>query len=188
MMQDLDLLNLPDRDCKDLKVLVPEEKIQERVRELAEKLDSEFPKDEPLYVISVLKGSVLFTCDLIRNMKTPVQLEFIKVSSYGNEFQSTGNVTVIDSKIPNLNDQNVIIVDDICDTGHTAKKLLDIFKNDYHIKKIKMVTLMNKRCNRQVDIEPDYYGFDVDNKFLVGYGLDYIGFYRNLPYIGYFPN
>jgi hypoxanthine phosphoribosyltransferase len=120
-------------------------------------------------------------------MKTPIQLEFIKVSSYGNEFKSTGNVEIIDSKIPNLNDQNVLILDDICDTGRTAEKLLELFKNNYNTKKLRFATLINKKCNRVVDLEPDFYGFDVDDKFLVGYGLDYIGFYRNLPYVGWFP-
>ena len=184
-MVDIDFLNMPDRDIGELQVLFSAEEIEKRTQDLANLIDEEFPQDEPLYVICVLKGAVLFCCDLIKKMKTPVQLEFIKVSSYGNEFKSTGNVTVIDSKIPNLNDQNVLIVDDICDTGHTAKKLIDTFNNDYHIKKLKFATLMNKKCNRVEDVEPDYYGFEIDNKFLVGYGLDSIGFYRNLPYIGY---
>ena len=187
-MVDIDFLNMPDKDIRELQVLFSAEEIEKRIQELATLIDEEFPQDEPLYVISVLKGSVLFTCDLIKKMKTPIQLEFIKVSSYGNEFQSTGNVTIIDSKIPNLNDQNVLILDDICDTGHTAKKLLDIFKNDYNIKKIKFVTLMNKKCNRVVDVEPDYYGFDIHHKFLVRYGLHYVGFYRYLPFVGWFPN
>lgn len=187
-MVDIDFLNMPDRDIGELQVLFSAEEIEKRTQDLANLIDEEFPQDEPLYVICVLKGAVLFCCDLIKKMKTPVQLEFIKVSSYGNEFKSTGNVTVIDSKIPNLNDQNVLIVDDICDTGHTAKKLIDTFNNDYHIKKLKFATLMNKKCNRVEDVEPDYYGFEIDNKFLVGYGLDYIGFYRNLPYVGWFPS
>ena len=169
-MVNIDFLDMPDRDIGELQVLFSADDIDKRTQELAEMIDEEFPQDEPLYVISVLKGSILFCCDLIKKMNTPVQLEFI------------------DSKIPNLNDQNVLIVDDICDTGHTAKKLLDTFNNDYNIKKIKFVTLINKKCNRVVDVEPDFFGFDVDDKFLVGYGLDYIGFYRNLPYVGWFPN
>lgn len=186
-MIDIDFLNMPDRDIRELQVLFSEEEIDKRTQELADMIDEEFPQDEPLYVISILKGSVLFTCDLIKKMKTPIQLEFIKVSSYGNEFKSTGDIKIIDSKIPNLNDQNVLIVDDICDTGNTGKTLLSIFKDEYHAKKLKFVTLINKRCNRIVDIDPDFYGFEVDDKFLVGYGLDYIGFYRNLPYVGWFP-
>jgi len=187
-MVNIDFLDIPDKDIRDLQVLFSADDIEKRTQELAEMIDEEFPQDEPLYVISVLKGSILFCCDLIKKMNTPIQLEFIKVSSYGNEFKSTGNVTVIDSKIPNLNDQNVLIVDDICDTGYTAKKLLDTFNTDYHLKKIKFVTLINKKCNRVVDVEPDFYGFEIDDKFVVGYGLDYIGFYRNLPYVGWFPN
>lgn len=186
-MVDIDFLNMPDRDIGELQVLFSPEDIDKRIHELAEMIDEEFPQDEPLYVICVLKGAILFCCDLIKQMKTPVQLEFIKVSSYGNEFKSTGDVTVIDSKIPNLNDQNVLIVDDICDTGHTAKKLVDMFTNDYQVKKLKFATLMNKKCNRVVDVAPDFYGFEIDDKFLVGYGLDYIGFYRNLPFVGWFP-
>ena len=91
-MVDIDFLNMPDKDIRELQVLFSQEEIDRRTQELADLIDEEFPQDEPLYVISVLKGSILFVCDLIKKMKTPIQLEFIKVSSYGNEFKSTGNI------------------------------------------------------------------------------------------------
>lgn len=175
-----------DKDIKDLKVLISEEDIQKKVKELAFNIEKVFPANEDIYVICVLKGSSMFCIDLIKHFNNPIQLEFIRISSYGHETKSTNNLQAIDLTLPNLNDKNVLIVEDIIDTGLTARFLTDLFKIKHLPKKLVFASLLNKKCARQIEIEPDFYGFEVDNKFVVGYGLDYKGYFRNLPYIGYF--
>ncbi len=175
-----------DKDIKDLKVLISEKEINEKLKELANKIENIFDKDEDIYVICVLKGSVIFCSDLVKHLKHNIQMEFIRISSYGNETKSTNNLQAIDLTLPNLHNKNVLIVEDIIDTGLTARFLTDLFKIKHQPKKLIFVSLLNKKCARQVNIEPDLYGFEVDDKFLVGFGLDYKGYFRNLPYIGYF--
>ena len=168
----------------DLKVLLTEEQIQEKVFELASRLNEKYKNDE-LYLICVLKGSVMFLTDLAKHLKMPVKMEFIRLSSYGSKFQSTGKVNAVDIALPDLNDKNVLIIEDIIDTGHTAKFLVDFINLNFKPKSFKFCSLMDKKCKREVNINADYYCFEVDDKFLVGYGLDYDGYYRNIPYIGY---
>lgn len=177
-----------DKDIKDLKVLISEEEIQKKLVTLAEEIEKVYPKDEEIYVICVLKGSVMFCADLVKHFKHSVQMEFIRISSYGHETKSTNNLQAIDLTLPNLNNKNVLIVEDIIDTGLTARFLTDLFRIKHLPKKLLFVSLLNKKCARQIDVEPDFYGFEIDDKFVVGYGLDYKGYFRNLPYIGYFPN
>ena len=177
-----------DKDIKDLKVLISEEEIQEKLKSFAKDIEKVFPIDEEIYVICVLKGSVMFCADLVKHFKHSVQMEFIRISSYGHEQKSSNNLQAIDLTLPNLHDKNVLIVEDIIDTGLTARFLTDLFKIKHHPKKLAFVALLNKKCARQIDIEPDFYGFEIDDKFVVGYGLDYKGYFRNLPYIGYFPS
>lgn len=181
-------MNDLDKDIKDLKVLISEDEIQQKLKILAAKVEKSFDKDETIYVICVLKGSVMFCADLVKHINNPVQMEFIRISSYGNETKSSNNLQAIDLTLPNLAEKNVLILEDIIDTGLTARFLTDLFKIKHHPKKLLFVSLLNKKCARQIDIEPDLYGFEIDDKFVVGYGLDYKGYYRNLPYIGYFPN
>ncbi len=177
-----------DKKIEELKVLISEEEIKEKLITLAENIEKTFPADEEIYVICVLKGSVMFCTDLVKHFKHPIQMEFIRISSYGHESKSTNNLQAIDLTLPNLHEKNVLIVEDIIDTGLTARFLTDLFKIKHHPKKLVFTALLNKKCARQIDIEPDLYGFEIDDKFVVGYGLDYKGYYRNLPYIGYFPN
>lgn len=169
---------------KDLKVLFSENDIQNAIKNLGEKINADY-KDEELFLICVLKGAVMFMVDLAKHLKMPVDMEFIRLSSYGSGFTSTGKVNAVDISLPDLNGKNVLIIEDIIDTGHTARFLMDFMKHNFKTKSIKFCSLLDKRIKREVDIDPDYYGLDVDDKFLVGYGLDYDGFYRNLPYIGY---
>ena len=169
---------------QDLKVLIKEEDLQNSIKQLGEKLN-EFYKGEELYVVSVLKGSVMFTVDLVKHLKMPLNMNFIRLSSYGSGFTSSGKVNAVDISLPDLNDKNVIIVEDIIDTGLTAKFLIDFIHLNFKTKSLKFCSLLDKRETRKVDIEPDYYCFQIGNQFVVGYGLDYDGFYRNLPYIGY---
>ncbi len=180
-------MNNLDKDINDLKILIPEKDIQNKLIELAEKIEVSFPKDEDVFVICVLKGSVMFCADLVKHLKHNVQMEFIRISSYGHETKSSNNLQAIDLTLPNLTDKNVLIVEDIIDTGLTARFLTDLFKIKHLPKKLLFVSLLNKKSARQIEIEPDFYGFEIDDKFVVGYGLDYKGYFRNLPYIGYFP-
>ena len=167
----------------DLKVLFTAEEIQNSIRGLGEKLNNDYGSEE-LYLICVLKGSVMFTVDLSKHLKMPLRMEFIRLSSYGSGFASTGKVNAVDISLPDLNGKNVLIVEDIIDTGHTARFLVDFIRHNFRTKSLKFCSLLDKKIKREVEIDPDYYAFEVDDKFLVGYGLDYDGYYRNLPYIG----
>ena len=168
----------------DLKVLFSEEEIQNGIKNLGAKLNEVYGQEE-LYLICVLKGPVMFMVDLSKHLKMPLRMEFIRLSSYGSGFASTGRVNAVDISLPDLNGKNVLIVEDIIDTGHTAKFLVDFMHCNFNAKSIKFCSLLDKKITRKVDIEPDYYGFEVDDKFVIGYGLDYDGYYRNLRYIGY---
>ena len=169
---------------KDLKVLFSEAEIQNAIKKLGDKINNDY-KGEELFLVCVLKGAVMFMVDLAKHLKMPVDMEFIRLSSYGSGFTSTGKVNAVDISLPDLNGKNVLIIEDIIDTGHTARFLMDFMKHNFKTKSVKFCSLLDKKIKREVDINPDYYGLDVDDKFLVGYGLDYDGFYRNLPYIGY---
>lgn len=168
----------------DLKILYSEEQIQARIKELASELN-EFYNSEEVIAICVLKGAVVFAVDLVRELEIPVKMEFIRLSSYGSSTTTSGKVNAVDIKLPDLNGKNVLIIEDIVDTGLTAKFLTDFINMNFHVKTLKFCSLLDKKITRKVDIEPDYYGFEIDDKFVVGYGLDYDGYYRNLPYIGY---
>lgn len=175
-----------DRKVNDLKLLISETQIQEKSKELAHKLDSMFNPDEKLYLICVLKGSIMFYSELVKHLKHDIQMEFIRLSSYGNNFKSSENIKTLDLNLPDLTNQNIVIVEDIIDTGITAKFLIEMFKTNYKPKKLVFLPMLNKKTARKTDIEPDLFGFEIDDKFVVGYGLDYKGFFRNLPYIAYF--
>lgn len=167
-----------------LEILFTEEQIQNRIAEIAQQINNLY-KDEEIIAICVLKGAVLFAVDLIKHLNMPLQIEFIRLSSYGHGTTSSGKVHAVDISLPNLNDKNVLIIEDIVDTGLTAKFLLDFINGNFKTKSTKFCSLLDKKISRVTDVEPDYYGFEVDDKFLVGYGLDDEGYNRNLKYIGY---
>ncbi len=168
----------------ELKPYLTEDEIQEKIKELGAKLNNIYSNEE-LYLVCVLKGAVMFAADLSKVLTMPLKMEFIRLSSYGTGTTSTGKVNAVDITLPDLNDKNVLIVEDIIDTGHTAKFLVDFINHNFHTKSLKFCSLLDKKVKREVDIDADYYCFDVDDKFLVGYGLDYEGYFRNLPFIGY---
>lgn len=168
-------------------VLYTEEEIQTRVRQLGEQITSDYKDVGELVVISVLKGSILFFADLIRHIDLPLTVEFVRLASYGNDTKSSGRIKPVDLTLPNLQDKNVLVVEDIVDTGLTANFFMDYLKYHHKTQSLKLVSLLDKPVARTNDILVDYVGFEVDNKFVVGYGLDYANYYRNLPYIGYFP-
>ncbi len=176
-----------DKKEADLVELFSEEQIQKRVKELADKINKDFETDETLHLICVLKGSSYFAIDLSRHIKNPVQMEFVRLSSYGHEQESSRQVKSVDLTLPDLSGKNVIIVEDIIDTGHTAQFMWNYISNQHKAKKVEFVALLDKNCKREVDVKINYAGFVIEDKFVVGYGLDYLGYYRNLKYIGYFP-
>lgn len=171
-------------DIKDLKVLFSEEQLQTRIKELANELNELYAGKE-VTAICVLKGAVMFATDLVKYLEMPVQMEFIRLSSYGSGTKSSGKVNAVDISLPDLNGKNVLIIEDIVDTGLTAKFLIDFINANFKTKSTKFCSLLDKKITRKTDIEPDFYGFEVDDRFVVGYGLDYNGYFRNLRYIGY---
>ena len=171
-------------DKNSIKILFDSEKIQNAIKDLGARLN-DYYKGEELYAVCVLKGSVMFTADLVKHLNMPVKMEFIRLSSYGSGTTSSGKVNAVDISLPDLNGKNVLIIEDIIDTGHTAKFLVDFLNHNFRVKDLKFCSLLDKKVKRQVDIDADYHCFEVDDKFLVGYGLDLDGYYRNIPYIGY---
>lgn len=167
-----------------IKVLYSETEIQTKIEELAKQINNDY-KGEELCVVCVLKGSTPFCVDLIKKINMPLTLEFIRISTYEGDV-STGKVNHFDMTLPPLDGKNVLIVEDIVDTGFTADFILKSIRlKNRDVKSLKLISLLNKKIARKTEVTVDYYGFDIDNKFVIGYGLDYNGYYRNLPYIGY---
>lgn len=165
-----------------IEVMICEEEIQKRIEELALKINERYESQE-LYVICILKGSVMFTTDLIKKLNMPVILDFMIVSSYGANTESSGEVKIIKDLDNSIEDKNVLIVEDIIDTGLTLNKIVGLLKKR-NPKTIEICTLLNKRARRTNEMDIQYMGFEISNEFVVGYGLDIDQRYRNLPYIG----
>ena len=170
----------------ELKLMYSQKQIDERVKELADEINAIFSPDETLYVVCVLKGSILFFSDIVKQLKMPTQLEFIRLNSYRNEEKSSRHFYEVEMTLSDLNNQNVLVVEDIVDTGYTLRFIHNYFNQKYNMKNFKTVALLNKACARVEDVDADLYGFEIEDKFVVGYGLDSCGYYRNLDYIGYF--
>lgn len=160
-------------------VFLSEEQIKAKVKEAAAWLDERFIGKKPL-AVSVLKGSVMFFCDLVRAMKTPVQLDFMAISSYGSSTESSGMPEIVMDPAAPVEGRDVILVEDIVDSGNTLCKLRELFSGR-GAKSFTAVTLLDKPSRRKVDIKPDFSCFTVGDEFVVGYGLDYAQQYRNLP-------
>ena len=164
------------------RIVFSEEDLARGVKKAAEWLDEKY-KDSNVLAVSVLKGSVIFFCDLIRAMKTPVQMEFMAISSYGSSSSSSGIPKIVmDLSVP-VEGRDVLLIEDIVDSGHTLVKLRELFEGR-GAKSFTVVTLLDKPSRREVDVKADYSCFEVGNEFIVGYGLDYAQQYRNLPYVG----
>lgn len=162
-------------------VMISESEIKERVQKLAEQIEGDF-NNEAIVLIIVLKGSFVFAADLIREMKGDIKVDFISVSSYGDETETTGKVRLLKDLDANITDQNVVLVEDIIDSGLTLHFLRDHL-NTHKPKQIKICTLLDKPERRRVDLPVDYVGFVIPDEFIVGYGIDYAQMYRNLPHI-----
>lgn len=163
-------------------VLYSEEDIAKVTKDLGAVLTEEYKDKYPL-VIGILKGAVMFMTDLSRAMDCDLELDFMDVSSYGAGMESSGDVKIIKDLDTTVEGRDVLIVEDIIDTGRTLSYLIEIFRYR-KAKSIKIVTLLDKKERRAVDLEADWVGIEVPNEFVVGYGLDYIERHRNLPYIG----
>ena len=162
--------------------MIDEETINSRILKLADIINKDY-KDEELLIIPVLKGGVMFACDLIKNLKMPITLDFIITSSYKDKTVSSGNVEIIKWVDEDITGKNILLVDDIIDTGRTLLHLKEKLIIEQP-KSIALCTLLDKPDRREVAIDSDYVGFTIENEFVVGYGLDYNKQYRNLPYIG----
>lgn len=164
-------------------VLIDEETIQKRIIELAEVIDSEYKGIEKnLVVIGLLKGSFIFMSDLVKKMKTPLEVDFMIASSYGDSMENT-EVTIVKDITTHISGRDVLIVEDIIDTGITLKKIEEIFSTR-NPKSMKICTLLNKPSRRKKEVFIDFNGFDIADHFVGGMGLDFAQKYRNLPYIG----
>lgn len=164
------------------KILVSEAELQKRTQELGKELSEVYRDKDPL-VVGILKGAIPFLSDLTKAMDVKLEMDFMDVSSYGNAMVSSGEVKILKDLDTNVEGRNILIVEDIIDSGRTLSYIIDMFKYR-KAKSIKIVTLLDKPEGRVVPLEADYVGFLVPNEFVVGYGLDFIEHYRNLPYIG----
>nr|WP_298057067.1 hypoxanthine phosphoribosyltransferase [uncultured Lachnoanaerobaculum sp.] len=164
-------------------VLISEKEIDNRILEIADRINKDYEGEE-LTLICVLKGGVMFMCDLAKKLNLNVRLDFMSVSSYGSETKSSGVVKIIKDLDDSIDGKNVLVVEDIIDSGNTLSYLMDILKKRGP-KSIKLCTLLDKPSRREKkDVFVDYVCFEIEDKFVVGYGLDYDQRYRNLPYIG----
>lgn len=164
------------------RIMLTKEEIAGRVKELAEKLDQDYEGKTPLFVC-ILKGSTVFFSDLIREMKSSLTIDFMAVSSYGKGTKSTGALNLKKDLTVDIKGRDVVIVEDIIDSGNTLyhlKNLLSLREPS----SLKIVTLLDKPERREVEMQPDYTGFVIEDEFVIGYGLDYAEEYRNLPYVG----
>ena len=169
-----------------LKVLYSKSRIQRMIKLLAKKIVKDYnqrTKNKSLVVISVLKGAFIFTADLIREIKLPVQLEFVRISSYGSGVVSSGKIDAPLLLLPNLSGRDILIIEDIVDSGRTVSFLKEYIRDQYKPRSLKVACLLNKEARREVDIKADYIGFEVDDYFLVGYGLDSAENFRHLPFL-----
>lgn len=169
---------------QNITVYLTEEQISKRVAELGAEITERF-KGESVYLICILKGSIFFTTELAKRIDLPMNIDFMTVSSYGAETVSSGVINVKQDLSGSIEGENVIVVEDIIDSGNTLSRLLQLFKSR-NPKTLTLCTLLDKPERRVVkDVKVDYTGFVVPDKFIVGYGLDWDQKYRNLPYIGF---
>lgn len=163
-------------------ILCSEEDILKRITELAEEITGDY-REKDLVVVGILKGAVVFMADLIKHINLPIAIDFMAVSSYGKSSISTGEVRIIKDLDFSVEGKDILIVEDIIDTGHTLNYLTDNLRKR-GANSVEIVTLLDKPERRIVDVEVKYSGFKIPDEFVVGYGLDFAEKYRNLPYVG----
>lgn len=165
-----------------VEVLLSEEEVDKRIQEIGDQISKDYAGKQ-VHLVCVLKGGSFFMCELAKRIKVPVSLDFMSVSSYGSGTQSSGIVRIVKDLDEPLEGKNVLVVEDIVDSGRTLSYLMEMMK-ERGAADVKICTLLDKPERRVVDVKVDYTGFSIPDEFVVGYGLDYDQRYRNLPYIG----
>ena len=165
-----------------INVLISQEDVEKRIREMAAQISKDY-EGETLHLVCILRGSIFFTCELAKYITVPVTIDFMSVSSYGDGTESTGRIKIMKDLDDSIKDKNVLVVEDIIDSGRTLAHLMSFLKVR-EPKSLKLCTLLDKPDRRVVPVDVDYVGMEIPDLFVVGYGLDYAQKYRNLPYIG----
>ena len=165
-----------------IEVLVTKEDVEKRISEMADEINRAYA-GKSLHLVCVLKGGAFFMCELAKHLNMPVSIDFMSVSSYGSATKSSGVVKIVKDLDEPIKDKDVLVVEDIVDSGRTLSYLMEMLR-DRGPKSLHLCTLLDKPERRVVEVNVDYTGFQIPDKFVVGYGLDYDQHYRNLPYIG----
>ena len=167
----------------DIRILITETEIAARTTQLARLISVEYQDTEQLVVVGLLRGSFVFIADLVRRIDLPVEVDFMTVSSYGNAMESSRQVRIIQDLMTPIEGRDVLIVEDIIDTGHTLSQVYDILQTR-EPRSLKVCALLNKPTRREIDVSIDWVGFDIPDEFVIGYGIDFAQQGRNLPHIG----
>lgn len=165
-----------------ISILISEEEINKRIEALGEQITKDYEGKE-IHLVCILKGAAFFMCELAKKIKVPVTIDFMSVSSYGSGMESSGVVKIVKDLDEPLEGKNVIVIEDIIDSGRTLNYIMELMQNRKP-SSLSLCTLLNKPDRRVTEVDVDYIGFDIPDKFIVGYGLDYDQRYRNLPYVG----
>jgi hypoxanthine phosphoribosyltransferase len=168
-------------------VLIPADRIRQRVDELGREIAAAYPNHEPVTIVGVLTGSLVFLADLIRRLDLPLRIALIQASSYRGAATTAGDLRIQPEMMPDLRGRHVLLLDDILDTGQTLSKLTDHLKTLGPLS-VRVAVLLRKRGRQTVPFEPDFCGFEIPDAFVIGYGLDYNDEYRHLPFIGVLPH
>ena len=167
---------------ENIRVMISEEDVNKRIAEMGAQISRDYAGKE-VHLIAILKGSVFFACELAKRITIPVSMDFMSVSSYGNDTKSSGVVKIVKDLDEGIEGKEVLVVEDIIDSGRTLSYLLETLRNRKP-KSLKLCTLLDKPERRVIEVDVHYTGFEIPDEFVVGYGLDYGQIYRNLPYIG----
>lgn len=165
-----------------ISVMISEDDVDKRIKEIGEQISKDYEGKE-VHLICVLRGGVFFMCELAKRISVPVTMDFMSVSSYGNDTKSSGVVKIVKDLDDSIRGKDVIVIEDVVDSGRTLSYLLEMLK-DRNPASLKLCTLLDKPERRVCEVKVDYTGFEIPDEFVVGYGLDYAQKYRNLPYIG----
>jgi hypoxanthine phosphoribosyltransferase len=185
---DTPTFTLPPCTPDELIVHYSEEQLKARIQAVGNEINKVYKNSKRLTVIVVLKGAIHFASDLLRCISVPCQVEFVRLASYGDAQVSSGTVKAVDLSLPSLSGEDVLVVEDIIDTGLTLRFLLDYLGSALHTpKSLRLAVLLDKKEARKANVAVDFTGFEIGNEFVVGYGLDFAGYYRNLPFIGVVP-
>lgn len=163
--------------------LISAKSIAAKVEELAREVSHHYANSEKLIVVGLLRGSFIFIADLVRELELPVEVDFLEVSSYGNKMVSSREVRILKDLRGEIKDQDVLLVEDIVDTGHTMQHVLNLLSSRQP-KSLEICALLDKPCRRECEVDLKWIGFEIPDEFVVGYGIDYAQRNRNLPYIG----